>query len=93
MESKQKKYAVIGDIGGTNFRLRLVEINTNSEGQNTAQEMKEEVYMTKEYQSFGIFIRKLTDLPLTEVILAIRGLVIKGECMTDFKGESESKLA
>lgn len=42
-------HAVLGDIGGTNFRLRLV---------NEAETVKEVAYLTKDSTSFKVTIDK-----------------------------------
>lgn len=82
-------YAVLGDIGGTNFRLRLVDIKSR-------KIVREVTYMTKDYKSFADYIDRLLEQShvsdVKHIILAIRGVVVGGECLTDFPGESEKLL-
>jgi glucokinase len=76
----------LGDIGGTNFRLRLVTAN---------ETLNETEYLTKTCTSFKAAIDSFLGVkPVPDyIVLAIRGVILNGECATDFKGESEARLA
>ncbi len=85
-----KTATLLGDIGGTNFKLRLT-LNKLT--------VYEKVYESKGCTSFKEYIdrflseAKYTSLRLHFIVLAIRGTVINGECKTDFAGESEIRLS
>lgn len=93
-ESKNSNVGVVGDIGGTNIRLRFLL-------HGGVDPSKRDVsYYTK--GCTGGFAEMLTQACLkvgvkptevSQVILGIRGVVLDGECKTDFKGESEKGLS
>lgn len=56
MVDVMRRFAVLGDIGGTNFRLRLCQI---ADGKVTTKD--EVFYETKQYSSFSFFIDQLLD--------------------------------
>ncbi len=89
-ETKKSNVGVVGDIGGTNIRLRFFYGGSVK---------KDVTFYTKECSNG--FAELLTQACLkvgvkpndvSQVILGIRGVVLDGECQTDFKGESEKGL-
>jgi glucokinase len=90
-EAKKSNVGVVGDIGGTNIRLRFV-LDGDSVKRDVSFYTKEctngfAEMLTQACLKVGI---KPTDV--SQVILGIRGVVLEGECQTDFKGESEKGL-
>ena len=80
----------MGDIGGTNIRLRFLQHGSAN---------KDVCFYTKDYTSgFAVVLIQACDRvgvspkDVSHVILGIRGVVLDGECQTDFKGESEVGL-
>ena len=80
----------MGDIGGTNIRLRFLQHGSAN---------KDVSFYTKDYTSgFAVVLIQACDRvgvspkDVSQVILGIRGVVLDGECQTDFKGESEFGL-
>lgn len=89
-EAKKSNVQIVGDIGGTNIRLRFLQGGSAK---------KDVSFYTKDYTTgFAEVLIKACDSvgvspkDVSQVILGIRVVVLDGECQTDFKGESEVGL-
>ena len=69
MEGKSKNIALIGDVGGTNIRLQLINIDLQA---NEPALIKENKYQTKEYdvfqQALEVFLKDVEDYPQVAAI-------------------------
>ena len=71
-------YALSGDIGGTNARIRLIEIVHGA-----ARVLRTERYLSEDFDDFSSVLEKFlndacADIPIEHVCIAAAGLVIDG---------------